>query len=370
MNCVKCGKSFQDDAVFCPYCGKKQANLPSSRKYPVRANGTGSVYYDSRAKRWVAQIVSGKHYTEDRKLRFEYKRKSFKSRTDALKEVQKMDAEAKERPSFTVSYYYVLFSNGKGSTLSNDKQVAYRIAYNRLKTLWSRPVKDLTVNDLQAVISASCASYYPAKDVRALLNYIFRMAAADDRSINPVLPSLIQLPKLEETQVEPFTEEEQIQLWLSYEAGDMNAAIPLIMIYTGMMTGEMRKLTKSMISLDEKLITGVGLKTKERKKKAVLLPDDIIPVLEDVISKAETDILFNMHEETFYKRFYQALKQAGITRHLTPYSCRHTTATVLAVHENVAPQTLQRIMRWKSTRMMDRYVTPSDQDARKAVNRI
>jgi integrase len=125
-----------------------------------------------------------------------------------------------------------------------------------------------------------------------------------------------------------------------------------------------------MISLDEKLITGVGLKTKERKKKAVLLPDDIIPVLEDVISKAETDILFNMHEETFYKRFYQALKQAGITRHLTPYSCRHTTATVLAVHENVAPQTLQRIMRWKSTRMMDRYVTPSDQDARKAVNRI
>ena len=64
------------------------------------------------------------------------------------------------------------------------------------------------------------------------------------------------------------------------------------------------------------------------------------------------------------------LSTEDIKRHLTPYSCRHTTATVLAIHENVAPQTLQRIMRWKSTRMMDRYVTPSDTDARKAVNKI
>ena len=368
MNCVKCGKSFQDDAVFCPYCGKKQGKLP--RKNPRRANGIGSVYYDSRAKKWVAQIVTGKRYITDDKFWYEYKRKYFASRTEALKEVQKMDAESKDRPDFTLSYYYTAFENGKGASLSHDKQTAYKIAYNRLKTLWSAPVKDLTINDLQAVISASCASYYPARDVRALLNYIFKLAAADDREINPVLPSLLQLPKMEEVQVEPFTEEEQLQLWYSYESGKENAAIPLIMIYTGMMTGEMRKLSKSMIHLEDKVIEGVGLKTKERKKKAVLLPDDIIPVLEDVIAKTETDLLYNVTEDQFYKLYYVALQEAGVTRHLTPYSCRHTTATVLAVNQFVAPQTLQRVMRWKSTKMMDRYVTPSDQDARKAVNKI
>ena len=112
------------------------------------------------------------------------------------------------------------------------------------------------------------------------------------------------------------------------------------------------------------------MKTKERKTKTVLLPDDIIPVLEDVISKTETDLLYNVTEAQFYNLYYASLEQAGITRHLTPYSCRHTTATVLAVHENIAPQTLQRVMRWKSTRMMDRYVTPSESDARKAVNKI
>ena len=339
-------------------------------KYPVRANGTGSVYYDSRSKRWIAQIVTGKHYTEKMKIRFTYKRKSFVKRTDALKAVQNLADQANERPSFTVSYYYNAFTAGKGSTLSADKQTAYRIAYNRLKTLWSIPVKDLTINRLQAVLNASCASYYPARDVRSLLNRIYRLAAADDRTINPVLPSLLELPKMEESQVEPFEEEEQLKLWISYESGNMDAAIPLIMIYTGMMTGEIRKLTKDIIHLDDKEIVSVGLKTEERKKRSVLLPDDILPVLEDVIKQTETDLLYPVSEDMFYRRYYAALTEAGITRHLTPYSCRHTTATVLAVHENVAPQVLQRIMRWKSTKMMDRYVTPSDQDARKAVNKI
>ena len=368
MNCVKCGKSFQDDAVFCPYCGKKQAILP--KKKDRRANKTGSVYYDSRSKKWIAQIVTGKHYTEDMKVRFQYKRKSFAKRTDALKAVIEMDAKKEEKPAFTLSYYYHAFTNGKGSNLSHDKQVGYKIAYNRLKPLQSREMKDITINDLQAIIQG-VETYYPARDVRTLLKKLFILAHADNREINPVLPTLLELPPLEESQVEPLTEEEQLQLWFSYESGKQNAAIPLIMIYTGLMTGEIRKLTKDMIRLDDReIVSQVGLKTKERKKKAVLLPDDIIPVLEDVIAKAKTDKLFPMCEQKFYNVYYEAMEEAGITRHLTPYSCRHTTATVLAVHENVAPQTLQRVMRWKSTRMMDRYVTPSDQDARKAVNKI
>lgn len=368
MNCTKCQKAVPDDAVFCCYCGKR---FVRNKRPAKRANKTGSVYYDAQKKRYIAQFVTGKTFTEDKKVRFSYKRKCFKSKTDALRAVQELENAVNERPSFSISYYYNAFTSGKGSSLSDDKQMAYKIAYNRLKPLHGTAVKELTINDLQAVLNASCASYYPARDVRALLNAIYRLAAADDRDINPVLPSLLQLPKMEESQVEPFTEEEQLKLWYSYEAGNENAAIPLIMIYTGMMTGELRKLTKDMIRLEDKqIVSEVGLKTKERKKKTVLLPDDIIPVLEDVVSKANTDKLYPQSEQYFYKLYYAAIQEAGITRHLTPYSCRHTTATVLAVHENVAPQTLQRIMRWKSTRMMDRYVTPSDSDAIKAVNKI
>lgn len=367
MNCVKCGRTIQDDAVFCPYCGKKQSE--STKKYQTRANGTGSVYYDSRSKKWVAQIIVGKHYTSQKKLRFEYKRKYFASRTEALKEVQKMYDEKQQRPEFTVAYYY----NSMESyieTLSKDKRSAYRTAFDRIKPIHSVPVKDLTLPQLQAIVDTTVSSYYPAHDIRTLLNGIYKKAVADDKEINPSIPGLITLPKLEEAEIEPFTEEEQLKLWYSYEAGNTDAAAPLIMIYTGMMTGELRKLTKDMINLKDREIVKAGLKTKERKKRAVLLPDDIIPILEDVIAKAETDLLYNMSEGAFYRMFYKALTEAGIKRKLTPYSCRHTTATALAVHGNVAPQVLQRVMRWKSTKMADRYVTPSTDDARKAVNKI
>ena len=53
---------------------------------------------------------------------------------------------------------------------------------------------------------------------------------------------------------------------------------------------------------------------------------------------------------------------------LTPYSCRHTTATALAINENIAPQTVQKVMRWANTRMLDRYAHPETSDTLAAVN--
>lgn len=333
-----------------------------------RANGTGSVYFDAKSKRWIAQFKTDTHY-KDGKIWYSYKRKKFTKKTDALRAVLGLKEEANRKPDFTVSYYYNSMSS-RIDQLSKDKRSAYRTAYERIKPIHGTPVKDLTLPQLQELVDSTTSTYYPAHDIRTLLNGIFKAAVADDRSINQGMPGLIRLPPLDEKEVEPFTEEEQLKLWYSYEAGNLDAAAPLIMIYTGMMTGELRKLTKDMINLEAREITNAGLKTKERKKRAVLIPDDIVPVLEDVIANAETDKLYDMSEDRFYKMYYASLETAGISRKLTPYSCRHTTATVLAVHANVAPQVLQRVMRWKSTKMADRYISPSAEDAKKAVNKI
>ena len=67
--------------------------------------------------------------------------------------------------------------------------------------------------------------------------------------------------------------------------------------------------------------------------------------------------------------YYAALDAAGCKRR-EPYCCRHTTATALAIDENVAPQTVQRIMRWASTRMLDRYAHPDDAHALEAIESL
>lgn len=329
-----------------------------------RANGQGSVY--KRGPYWVAQVTVG--YRENGQPR--YKRKGgFRTKTEALEYLPSLKNEALAKPVPTVAYYYTAFCNGKGSQISKDKQDAYRIAYNKMKPIHTTPVNELTVPQLQSLVNETCSSYYPARDMRVLLNHIFRLAAVDGNA-NPGLPALIELPKLQETHRDAFTEEEQIALWLSYEAGNTGAAIPLIMIYTGMMTGEMRLLKRSMVHLETQEIIGAGLKTSTRRTKSILIPDDIVPVLQDVMERATGERIFTMNDEDFYAAYYRALTDAGVTRHLTPYSCRHTTATALTVNAQVAPQTVQRIMRWSSTKMMDRYVHPGEQDARNALNRL
>jgi len=135
-----------------------------------------------------------------------------------------------------------------------------------------------------------------------------------------------------------------------------------------MMTGEMEKLEFSMIRWDENLIVGVSMKTKVRKKSPVFFPDDIKPVLEDLYA-GTTGPLFTRHKTDIYNRFYAALAAAGIPKKV-PYSCRHTTATRLAIDEEIAPQTVKKVMRWSTTKMLDKYAHPSYDDALEAINTL
>ena len=67
--------------------------------------------------------------------------------------------------------------------------------------------------------------------------------------------------------------------------------------------------------------------------------------------------------------YYNALAAAGCRR-LEPYSCRHTTATALAIDRSIAPQVVKRVMRWSTTRMLDRYAHPDTEDALQAVDSL
>ena len=364
MLCIKCSAPLPDGSNYCNVCGRKQTK---EKRVRTRANGTGSVYRRKDRPGWTAQVIDGmKENGQPRYIR----KGGFKTKTDAINYLVKLEEEKKKQKVPTVAKYYAVFQKGRGAAISKDKQDAYQIAYNRLEKYHNTPLDQLTVADMQEIINTSCKTFYPAKDVRTVLRHILKRAASDGYAVNLSLPDLLELPSLKEKKREPFEEEEQIALWLSYEAGNRPAAVPLIMIYTGMMTGEMRQLEASMIDLNKQIIVGDGLKTDERRTKHIIIPDDIVPLVQDLMEQHPTGRIFPMGEEDFYTMYYKALTDAGITRHLTPYSCRTTTATTLAVHHNVAPQVLQRVMRWKSSKVADKYVNPADSDARKALDKI
>jgi len=337
-------------------------------KVKSRGNGQGTAY--KRGNTWQARVViDWKLIGEGEKEHLcpIYKTKDgFKTKREALEYCPKLREEAhgakKEAPS--LESYWNTYSGKEMGKLSSSKQTAYKIAWNKLSSIRHKKIDTLSVADLRKIVDDQAKTYYPARDMKVLLGHLFDLAGADGW-VNRDLPDYIILPDLNEKERQPFSDIEQAALWKAYENGCKNAAIPLIMIYTGMMTGEMRRLAVSMIDIENKQIVGVGLKTAVRKASSVFLCSDIIPVLQDVM-EGKTDRIWPCNEDDFYAMYYDALATAGC-RKLTPYSCRHTTATALVINEKIAPQTVKKIMRWSTTKMLDRYAHPSVDDAKEAI---
>ena len=293
----------------------------------------------------------------------------FSTKRDALAYCEQLKKETeKPKDAPLVEVYWNAYHDGEMQKLSDSKQMAYRIAWEKMApVIRHKHIDALSVTDIRQLVSEKAPTFYPARDMKTVLSHIYKLAGADGW-VNGNLPEYIILPSLNETERQPFTEEEQASLWKTYESGYKNAAIPLIMIYTGMMTGEMRRLSADMIDYENRMIIGVGLKTKVRKESPVYVPTVILPLLQEMAS-GKTGRIWKCSKECFYAMYYEALSVAGC-RKLSPYSCRHTTATALAITKNIAPQTIRKIMRWSTTKMLDRYAHPDDADAFAAIESL
>ena len=377
MTCTKCRKPSPPDARYCPYCGRNLSPSTKKSRAKSRGNGTGTAF--KRGSTWTAQVVLKYEdlppFDPDNPVNALPRKKitrsksGFKTRDEALRYCPILkNGPQKPKQAPDLEHYWNVYKDGAYTALSISKQRAYTAAWNKLKDIHGTGIDQLTVADLQKAVSSS-TTYYTVKDEKAVLTNLFRIAAAEGYA-NKDLPSFIQLPKLEETEQTPFSDTEQAALWKLYESGDRRAAPILLMIYTGMMPGEAMMLTVDKIDLENRRIIGAGKKTKVRKETPIVLAESITPVVEDLIANARPNgTLWTTRRKTWYKEYYDALAAAGV-RPLAPYSCRHTTATALAITEGIAPQTVQKVMRWANSRMLDRYAHPDQSDALAAVNTI
>lgn len=341
-------------------------------KPKARGNGQGTAY--KRGKTWTAQVVVGyKPPTKEggQPIPIKRTRGGFVSKKDAIAFCPTLLSGGVEKPKIAprLSEYWNTYVAGEYTKLSKSKQTAYKIAWNKLKPLHDARIDTIPVDLLRSTVTEACPTFYPAKDCKSVLTNLYEIAAADGYASKD-LPSFIVLPTLEEKEGVAFTELEQAAIWKLYESGDKRAAIPLLMIYTGMMPGEAQSLRVEHINLGERTITHAGIKTKVRKSTPIVLANTIVPVIEDLVANAQpSGYIWKRNEDKWYEEYYAAIEQAGCRR-LPPYSCRHTTATALTITEGIAPQTVKRVMRWSTTKMLDRYAHPEMSDALEAVNAI
>lgn len=353
MICVnkKCAAELPDDAVYCLRCGRKQIQEKKTR---TRGTGMGTAYRRTGSETWTAEYTVGWKKTKDGKRRRIIRSKSgFATKKEALEYIDTLKADPSRARKTTLSGLYDGWSSSAMEKLSKSKQCSYRIAYGKIDDIAGTDISLITIDDLQDCVNNNTSSYYTAKDVKQLLSHLYDRAIAMGW-VSSNLAKYIVLPDLEEAETTPFSEDAQKRLWEDFSSGNDFPGYLLLMIYTGMMPGELLRATKDMINWQAQTITDCGLKTKKRKETPIILPDIILPVLAR-LCETEVSRICPLRREDFYNIFAAYKDLMDFDPSIRPYSCRHSSATALDA-AGVAPSIIKEIMRHTRFATTERYI--------------
>lgn len=363
--CKKCSSALPDGAKFCPQCGKR-VETGKKRSNTSRPNGTGSVY--KRGNTWECAVTLGYIVKEDGKRKAVRPTKGgFKTKKEAMEYIPILRNEPVRKMPTLQQLYDRYLQSPKYQKLSDSRKEKYPIAWNKIKHLWFMRIDLLTTFDMQDAIDSASDTFYTARDIKNLFSKLYQIAMPD-KFVTVNLSQFIDLPVLNAKEPVPFSDTEIKSLWADYLDGNWWTGYILLMIYTGMMPGELLGCRKASIDLEKKQIFGEGLKTEKRRDSSIVLADILIPVVSDLLERTDGDKLIKINKDRFYTVYYETIERAGC-RKLTPYACRHTAATSLAL-ENIPPSVIQKVMRHAKFSSTEKYIHVDVSPMLDAVNQL
>lgn len=365
MLCRKCKKEIPIDALLCCYCGAKVNPKRGGRQ---RGNGQGSAY--KRGSTWTAVVTMGYRMGlgengKEHLIPIKRAKGGFKTKNEALSYCPTLRGERQK--TTTLAKLYDTWSENELVLLSKSKQTAYRIAYEKIKKIVDTDIAELDIETIREAVKNKAKTHYTVRDIKTLLSHLFNLAVAQ-QYITTNLAEYITLPKLDESEQTPFSESEILKFWSDYTDGNIWTGYILLMIYSGMMPGELLAAKKDMIDWSNQQIVGAGLKTKERKKIPLVIPDLVVPVLADLCAFSKGQKIITQNKDNFYAEYYATLERLGCQK-LPPYSCRHTTATACAL-DGILPSVIQKIMRHTRFSTTERYIHVDTGPMLEALNRV
>ncbi len=356
-NSTKCAREIPDDAIFCPYCGRKQVR--SKQKTKSRGNGLGSVYKLSNGK-WAAVKTVG--WTVDplppdappdavpRKRRKTVS-KQFDTKKDAMAALPFLTAAdrrplhgtATQRKKTAITLKELYDQWEPTHSRSQSTMNCYRAGFRLFAPLWNVSMDDLDVDDLQDCLDDSVSGKRTRENARAALGLVYKYGIPRDAV--PKDRNLAQFLKINdpgESSKKPGLSMAELELVRkAAEAGDPVAKMVLCQCYLGFRPSALLQLTAADYDPERRCFVG-GIKTEAGRGRTVTVSPKIQPYVDDLRAAAGDGYVFGrsggqMHLENYRELFYQLLERIGIDnpvdsdgRHrLTPHSCRHTFATLL-----------------------------------------
>lgn len=205
--------------------------------------------------------------------------------------------------------------------VSSHTMKGYACAYHHVSSISHRPINKITYMELQNIISdmlKSGLSYSSCKKVRSLLNQLYSFAIINDwcsKSYSQYLNIGHNTPKRPR---KVFTTNQINRLW------NINAELPLILLYTGMRASELINLKSTDINRKQRYLKVTSSKTKAGIR-IIPIHHRIWPFIESRLSNKW--IIDERNYVSLAKAFKLDMK--SINANHTPHDCRHSFATRL-----------------------------------------
>lgn len=326
MLCTRtaCARSIPEDAVFCPYCGKKQISTARTGKKAGRApNGSGTV-----VKRGSTYTIIYRHRENGRTI--SRSKGGFSTKANARAYLPSLvKPSSQESQIYTIAKLWeMLQPTRKWQEIGTGKRGHYTTAYNRLSELHNRDIASIRFWELQAIVEDLPGAFYPKRDAKTVLQKLYDLAV-----INEIIPPskaemirYLELPSKPLTAQDARTPEEMRKIWDDWRSGHDIAGYMLIMAYAGLRTGELTTIDANAVDLSARRIVG-GIKTAAGRNREIPIAVEILPVLTSLLPAAKYG-LCRYGLDTFYTEHSEMLRRLDI-RPLRPYCQRHTCCTRL-----------------------------------------
>lgn len=231
-------------------------------------------------------------------------------------------------PCITLGGIYKAWYPMHVKSVSPATAASYANSLQHLGKVAAMPISTIKHHHLQAVLDAMTdagLSYASRKKVRSLLHQLYVYADINDLTERNIAAHLNIGKNTPVYPHKPFTRAQVNKLWAS---GHPDADIPLIMLYTGMRSAELRQLKRSDVKVRQKYIDITQSKTKAGIRIIPIHPR-IWPLIERRLAGntkylLSADLLSYAQLAGRFKSVMQAIK----CKHTT-HDCRHTFATWL-----------------------------------------
>lgn len=290
----------------------------------------------NRRKPWIARKTTG--WDENKKQQY-YTIGYYKTRAEALSALAEYNKNPiGEARNTTLQEHYDKWSQRYYKPLTKSAVNGYRAAWNRLKVLGEYELRLIRKSHMQDIIEKmkdEDLSRSTMEKFKTLAVLLWNEAMAEN-IVDRNCGSLLELPPARKAKKDIFAEDEIKAIEKAALDGNVWAGTIMILLYTGMRVGEMLKLTRSDLDLDNWIITG-GIKTDAGKDR----PMPVHPKIREYITywvKHPGPRLIHREGKPVsvdhYRKsiFYPILDHLEIElgdRKLTPHSTRHTFATML-----------------------------------------